>query len=209
MYLIPAKKQHGGTITMRDKISGLKFAEIMLCLLVLFQLGCTANSGGSATLDKLMNPNDRIVENVPASSFDAYRAAISAMKELNMPIVAQYGDGSSVQLKSRSSENDVAWVEITPISGGMSKVAVSVDVMSGESRSREILSAIVRNLSNISPVSAQGQSGETSRQNYNSSAGIISKPPQEQDNTQFTDQPEILKPLPKEDIQEKSLLQKQ
>jgi hypothetical protein len=192
---------------MNDKISVLHLIRFLLCGLLLVQVGCANTSGSGMDVGKIFNANKQIEKTVSVSASAAYNATVAALRELNLSITGEYGDGASVEIKSKFADNNVAWVEITSISAVSCRVTVSVDVFADESRSRSILTSILKNLPNESTASELPQTKENLKQPKNSKADTFQQPAQNEDDSSAVDrQPEELQPLPKEVVTEKSLL---
>jgi len=130
---------------------------------------------------------------------------VAALRELNMSIIAGYGDGTSVEMKSKSADNAIAWIEITSITALSCKVTVSVDVYSDESRSRSILTAIMKNLPAESAGLRTAPIKDNLKQPENLTHRYFQQPVQKEEEWSTRDtHPEELKQLPKEDVTEKS-----
>lgn len=181
--------------------------RLLLCVFLLFQCGCAATTDGGVDIGTLINANKRLDETLPVSTLTAYNATIAALRELNMSITSLYDYGSSVEIKSRFTDNEIAWIEITPINTGSCKVAVIVDVLANESRPRSLLTYILKNLPTESASSELQKVKEKPSHPENRPAGSFEQPAQNvEDGSTVDRQPETLKPLPKEIVTEKSLL---
>jgi hypothetical protein len=192
---------------MYDKIIGLKLIRFLQCGLLLAQIGCVTTNGGVADVGRIIHANQQLDETVAVSALAAYKATVAAIQELNMSITAAYGDGTSVEMKTKFADNDIAFVEITPISAASCKVTVSVDRFTNESRSRAILTAILKNLPNESSASELPPIKDNLKESGNLATDTVQQPAQtEGDRSTVDTQPGQLKPLPKEIVTEKSLL---
>jgi hypothetical protein len=192
---------------MYDKIFVSKLIRYLLCGLLLIQMGCATTTGGVVDVGRILNTNKQLEETVAVSTLAAYKATVAALRELNMSITAEYGDGTSVELRSKSVDNEMAWIEITSISAVSCKVTVSVDVFADESRSRSILTYILKNLSDKSTASELHQIKDNMKQSENQTTGTFQQPAQNDEEWSTGDtHSEELKPLPKEVVTEKSLL---
>ena len=192
---------------MHDKKIVLNLIRYLLCGLLLVQMGCAAKNIGGVDVGRIINPNKQLEETVAVSTLSAYKATVVALRELNMSVIAGYGDGTSVQMKSKSADNEIAWIEITSITSRSCKVAVSVDVFSDESRSRSILTSIMKNLPDESAASESRQIKDNLKQPENLTTGTFQQPVQNEEEWSTVDtHPEELKQLPKEVVTEKSLL---
>ncbi len=176
-------------------------AGFLLCCLMIASAGCSTTSR-SVDIGTVVNANKQVEEIMPVPPITAYKAAIAAFRELNMPIIAEFSDEASMGIKSRFADRAVAWVDITSTAANSCRVTVSVDVFSDESRSKAILAAIERNLPNGN-ASESPQTGEQVKQPDVANSGSSQQPEQSDQSEVY---PEQLKPLPKEEIKEKSLL---
>jgi len=164
--------------------------------------------GGGVDVERIINVNKQLEETVAGSTLSAYKATVAALRELNMSIIAGYGDGTSVEMKSKSADNAIAWIEITSVTALSCKVTVSVDAYSDESRSRSILTAIMKNLPDESAATELHQIKDNLRQTETPTTDTFQQPVQnEEEWSKLDTHPEELKQLPKEDVTEKSLLQ--
>jgi len=192
---------------MRDKIFVLDLIRYLLGGLLLVQMGCVTTTGGVVDVGRITNTNRQLEETAAVSTLAAYKATVAALRELDMSITALYGDGTSVEMKSRAADNEMAWIKITSISAVSCKVTVSVDVFADESRSRSILTAIMKNLPNESAASEFHQIKNNLNQPENLTTGTFQQPVQnEEEWSTVGTHPEELKPRPKEVVTEKSLL---
>jgi hypothetical protein len=192
---------------MYDKIIGLNLIRFLLCGLLLVQMGCVTTTGGVADVGRIIHANKQIDETVAVSALAAYKATVAALWELNMSIAAAYGDGTSVQMKTKFADNEIAFVEIIPISAASCKVTISVDRFTDESRLRSILAAIVKNLPNESTASDLHPIKDNLKESGNVATGAVQQPAKDEGDRSTVDtQPDQLKPLPKEIVTEKSLL---
>ncbi len=173
-----------------------------LCSLMIALAGCSTTADRGVDIGSVVNANKQVEQRLSVPPITAYKASIAAFRELNMPIIAEYSDETSMGMKSRFSDNEVAWVDITPVSANSCRVTVSVDVFADESRSRSILAAIDRNLPEGSTASELPQKTEQTKESDAAKSGSPQQPAQEQSDVY----PEQLKPLPKEEVTEKSLL---
>ena len=192
---------------MCDKKIALNLIRYLICGLLLVPMGCATKTGSGVDVGRIINVNNQLEETVAVSTLSAYKATVAALRELNMSIIAGFGDGTSVEMKSKSADNAIAWIEITSITALSCKVTVSVDVYSGESSSRSILTAIMKNLPAESAASELHQIKDNLKQPENLTTGTFQQPVQNEEEWSTLDtHPEELKQLPKEDITEKSLL---
>jgi hypothetical protein len=191
---------------MHGKRIGLNVIRLLLCGLLLVLLGCATTTGGSVDLGTPVNANKQQEKIVAVSTLAAYKAAVEALRELNMSITGEYADGASAEMKSKSADNEIVWVKITSISAVSCKVTVSVDVFATESRSRSILTSILKNLPDESTASQVRQIKDNLKQPENITAGTFQQPVQNEDDKSPVDmQQDELKPMPKEVVTEKSL----
>jgi len=192
---------------MCDKKIVSNLIRYLICGLLFVPMGCATKTGGGVDVGRIINVNNQLEETVAVSTLSVYKATVAALRELNMSIIAGYGDGTSVEMKSKSADNAIAWIEITSITALSCKVTVSVDVYSDESRSRSILTAIMKNLPAESAASELHQIKDNLKQPENLTTGTFQQPVQKEEEWSTRDtHPEELKQLPKEDVTEKSLL---
>jgi len=191
---------------MHNKISGLNLVGLFLFCLLFLPAGCARSTGDSVDIGRIVNANKQVAENVSVSMLDAYKATVAAFKELGMPIIAEYGGGTSMGLKSRFADNNVAWVEIASVGAAVCRITVSVDVFADESRSQTILASILNNLPGGSAMNEPPKIREEAKQKSTYGSGDFQQPQQKDDSMPAETKPQQLKPLPKEDITEKSLL---
>ena len=193
---------------MCDKKIALNLIRYLLCGLLVVPMGCATNTGGGVDVGRILNVNKQLEEMVAVSTLSAYKATVAALRELNMSIIAEYGDGTSVEMKSRSADNAIAWIEITSVNALACKVTVSIDAYSDESRSRSILTAIMKHLPDESAATELHQIKDNLKQAETQATGNFQQPVQNEEEWSTLDtHPEELNQLPKEDVTEKSLLQ--
>jgi hypothetical protein len=192
---------------MHDKVFGLNLIRCLLCGLLLVQIGCATATGGGADVGTIVNANKQLEKTVDVSALAAYKATVAAIRELNMSITGEYRDGKSVEMKSKFPDSEIAWVEITSISAVSCKVIVRVGVFADESRSRSLLTTIMKNLPNESTASEIQPVNDKLKQSEDVSAGTLQQPVKsEEDKSAVDTQAERLKPMPQEIVTEKSLL---
>ena len=193
---------------MCDKKIALNLIRYLLCGFLFVPMGCATKTGGGVDFERILNVNQQLEETVAVSTHSAYKATVAALRELNMSIIAGYGDGTSVEMQSKSADNAIAWIEITSITALSWEVTVSVDVYSDESRSRSILTAIMKNLPAESVATELHQTKDNLKQPGTPTTGTFQQPVQNEEEWSTVDtHPEELKQLPKEVVTEKSLLQ--
>ena len=193
---------------MCDKKIALNLIRYLLCGLIAGPMGCATKMGGGVDVGRILNVNKQLEETGAVSKLSAYKATVAALRELNMSIIAGYGDGTSVEMKSKSADNAIAWIEITSVTALACKVTVSVDAYSDESRSLSILTAIMKNLRDESAATELPQIKDNLKQPETQTIGTFQQPVQNEEEWSTLDtHPEELKQLPKEDVTEKSLLQ--
>lgn len=186
---------------MHDKIFGKFMTGLILCGLLLVQAGCSRG----VDVGRLTNPNRPLEQTVAASTLATYKAAMAALRELNMSIIGEYYGNSAVDMKTEFADKTIAWIEITSLNAVSCKVAVNVDVLSDESRSRSILTAILKNLPNESAVSEMRPiKDDLKKQPENSS--VLPELKDENSSALDVHETEKIKPMPKEVVTEKNLL---
>ena len=192
---------------MHDKVFGLNLIRCLLCGLLLVQIGCATATGGGTDVGAVINANKQLEKTVEVSALAAYNATVAALRELNMSITGEYRDGTSVEMRSKFADNKTAWVEIISISTVSCKIIVRVDVFADESRSRSLLTTIMKNLPNESTASDMQPVNDKLRQSENVSAETFQPPVKNgEDESAVDTKAEDLKPRPKEIVTEKSLL---
>jgi hypothetical protein len=192
---------------MHYKVFGLNLITCLLCGLLLVQIGCATATGGGADVGTIINANKQLEKTVDVSALAAYKATVAAIRELNMSITGEYRDGKSVEMKSKFPDSEIAWVEITSLSAVSCKVIVRVGVFADESRSRSLLTTIMKNLPNESTASEMQPVNDKLKQSEDVSAGTLQQPVKsEEDKSAVDTQAEGLKPMPQEIVTEKSLL---
>ncbi len=182
---------------MSFKISRKHIIGSFLCGSVLLLAGCASSP---VDLGTITNPNKAVEQTVNASTLSAYKATMAALGDLQMSLLGDYHSDSSVEIKSRFADNEVAWVEITSLGADSCRITVRVGILANESRSRSVLSAIVNQIPNASAASNKRAPAELNR-----AASV--RESQKYDNDQADDvQNGELKPLPKDDVGVKSLM---
>jgi len=192
---------------MHDKIHGLNLIRFLLCGLLIVQIGCATATGGGTDIGTVINANKQVVKTLEVSAFSAYKATVAALRELNMSITGEYQTGTSMEMKSKFPDSEIAWIEIISISPVSCKITVRVGVFANESRSRSLLTAILNNLPNESAASEMQPLKNKLHESENISPGSFQQPMQnDEDQSTVDKKADELKPLPKDVVTEKSLL---
>lgn len=106
------------------------------CAVALFGAGAGAGvAGATYVMGKL---EDEI--NAPVSKVQ--RAAVAALKSLELPVDKQRGDKLAAELESETADQKKVWISITSLTSSRSKVVIRVGLLGDEARSRQILQAI-------------------------------------------------------------------
>lgn len=106
------------------------------CAVVLFGAGAGAGvAGATYVMGKL---EDEV--NAPVSKVQ--RAAVAALKSLELPIDKERGDKLAAELESETADQKKIWISITSLTSSRSKIVIRVGLMGDEVRSRQILQAI-------------------------------------------------------------------
>ncbi len=131
----------------------MKHFKIFLVLLsfMLFALelvGCAALLvGGAAGAGSVVYIKGQVKEDMTASVPPVHDASISALKELNLPIIEDTHDKLSARIKSRFADGADVWIEIESATAESSKLTIRVGVMGDQHKSRQILDGIHKHLS--------------------------------------------------------------
>lgn len=106
------------------------------CAVALFGAGAGAGvAGATYVMGKL---EDEI--NAPVSKVQ--RAAVAALKSLELPVDKQRGDKLAAELESETADQKKVWISITSLTSSRSKIVIRVGLLGDEARSRQILQAI-------------------------------------------------------------------
>lgn len=122
---------------------------MLLCCVVAFaQIGCVAAviGGAAAGAGTVIYVKGQIEDTVDASTTSVYAATMTALKELQMPVIGDEHDGLSVELKSQFADGKTAWIKVTSISPVSSKITIRVGTFGDEYKSRSLLTQIEKNL---------------------------------------------------------------
>jgi hypothetical protein len=123
----------------------------MLLLFVLASMqmeGCIALvAGGAAGAGAVVYIKGQLNENINAPVSKVYDASISALKNLNLPIIEDRHDSLSAKIKSEFADGSDVWIEIESLAVESCKITIRVGIMGDEYKSRQILDGIHKNIS--------------------------------------------------------------
>jgi hypothetical protein len=110
--------------------------------------GCAALLlGGAAGAGSVVYVKGQLKEDIAASVPAVHKASISALKDLNLPIIEDDHDKLSAKIKSRFANGDSVWIEIESVTAESSKITIRVGALGDQYKSRQILDGIHRHLS--------------------------------------------------------------
>ncbi|HXX59036.1 MAG TPA: DUF3568 family protein [Thermodesulfovibrionales bacterium] len=116
-------------------------------LLSLQMAGCAAVVvGGAAGAGTVVYLKGRLNEDINAPVSSVYDASISALKDLELPIIEDSHDTLSAKIKSRFADGDDVWIQIESLTAESSKITIRVGIMGDEYKSRQIINGIHRHL---------------------------------------------------------------
>ena len=105
--------------------------------------GCAALLvGGAAGAGSVVYVKGQLKEDMSASVPAVHNASISALKDLNLPIIEDNHDNLSAKIKSKSADGQDVWIEIESVTAESSKITIRVGVMGDKNKSRQILDGI-------------------------------------------------------------------
>jgi hypothetical protein len=120
---------------------------LSLVLLTMHLVGCAAVVvGGAAGAGTVVYVKGQLNEDINASVSKVYDASLSALKELELPIIEDNHDTLSAKIKSKFADGDDVWIQIESVTAESSKITIRVGVMGDENKSRRIIDAIHRHL---------------------------------------------------------------
>jgi len=123
------------------------FFVLSLMLLAPELTGCAALLvGGAAGAGSVVYVKGQLKEDMAASVPAVHDASISALKELNLPIIEDAHDKLSAKITSRFADGSDVWIEIESVIAESSKITIRVGVMGDEQKSRQILDSIHKHL---------------------------------------------------------------
>ncbi|WNM57065.1 DUF3568 family protein [Candidatus Nitrospira allomarina] len=106
------------------------------CAVALFGAGAGAGvAGATYVMGKL---EDEVNAPVPK----VQRAAVAALKSLELPVNKERGDKLAAELESETADQKKIWVSITSLTSSRSTIVIRVGFLGDEARSRQILQAI-------------------------------------------------------------------
>ena len=124
---------------------------LMLLSFLLFAMelaGCVALLvGGAAGAGSVVYVKGQLKEDMSASVPAVHNASISALKDLNLPIIEDNHDKLSAKIKSKFADGQDVWIEIESVTAESSKITIRVGILGDERRSRQILDGIHKYLS--------------------------------------------------------------
>ena len=124
---------------------------LVLLLFMYFAItfaGCAALLvGGAAGAGSVVYVKGQLKENMTAPVAAVHNASISALKELNLPIIEDNKDKLSAKIKSKVANGDDVWIEIESVTAESSKITIRVGILGDQQKSRQILDGIRRHLS--------------------------------------------------------------
>jgi hypothetical protein len=110
--------------------------------------GCAALLlGGAAGAGSVVYVKGQLKEDMSASVPAVYKASISTLKDLNLPIIEDNHDKLSAKIKSQFANGDGVWIEIESVTAESSKLTIRVGILGDQYKSRQILDGIHRHLS--------------------------------------------------------------
>lgn len=118
------------------------------CLLFAVELtGCAALVlGGVAGAGSVVYIKGELKEDMAASVPAIHSASVSALKDLNIPIIEDNHDQLSASIKSKFADGSDVWIQIESVTAKSSKVTIRVGIMGDENKSRQILDGIHKHL---------------------------------------------------------------
>jgi hypothetical protein len=129
----------------------MKHFKILLVLSAVFlatQLaGCAALLvGGAAGAGSIVYVKGQLNEDMSASVLRVHDASISALKELNLPVIEDSHDNLSAKIKSHFADGSDVWIQIESRAAESSRIRVRVGILGDEYKSRQILDGIHKHL---------------------------------------------------------------
>jgi hypothetical protein len=137
----------------------MRYSRICLALLlsVLFAMelaGCAALLlGGAAGAGSIVYIKGQLKEEMSASVTAVHNASISTLKEFNLPVIEDNHDKLSAKIKSRFADGQDVWIEIESVTAESCKMTIRVGIMGDERKSRQLLDAVHRHVSEAAPKS--------------------------------------------------------
>ena len=126
----------------------MKHFKIFLVLLsfVFFAIsvsGCAALLlGGAAGAGSVVYVKGQLKEDIAVNVTAVHGASISALKNLNLPIIEDNYDKLSARIKSRFASGEDVWIDIESITTESSRITIRVGILGDQNKSRQILDGI-------------------------------------------------------------------
>ncbi len=109
--------------------------------------GCAALLlGGAAGAGSVVYVKGQLKEDIAANVTAVHGAPISALKNLNLPVVEDSYDKLSAKIRSRFANGDDVWIDIESVTTQSSRISIRVGILGDQSKSRQILDGIHRYL---------------------------------------------------------------
>jgi len=123
-------------------------STLLLFTFLSTQMGCVALvAGGAAGAGTVVYIKGQLNEDINAPAPKVYDASISALKDLNLPIIEKRHDSLSAKIKSEFADGSAVWIDIESLSFQSCKITIRVGIMGDEYKSRQILEGIHRHIS--------------------------------------------------------------
>jgi hypothetical protein len=120
---------------------------LMLGLIVVNTAGCFwLVVGAAAGAGGVIWATGKLKQELNVSVDTAHKAALKALKDLELPVIVDKKDQLTVKMESEFSDGARVWIDIDSITVKSCKIEVRVGTMGDERRSREILQTIQRYL---------------------------------------------------------------
>jgi hypothetical protein len=125
-----------------------KILLVALTVLLGTQLaGCAALLVGSAAgAGSVVYVKGQLNEDMNASVSRVHSASISALRELNLPIIEDKHDSLSAKIKSRFADGSDVWIQIESLAAESSRITIRVGILGDEYKSRQIRDGIHKHL---------------------------------------------------------------
>lgn len=119
----------------------------LLIVSTVYLTGCFALFvGAAAGAGGVIWVTGKLQQDVNASVEKVHRAAIAALKKLELPVITDKKDTMTARIESQYVDGKHVWIDIDYTSQTSTKLSIRVGTLGDEVRSREILDQIKKRL---------------------------------------------------------------
>ena len=120
--------------------------SLFLCAVAIQASGCFALFVGAAAASGVVWVKGKLQQNLDAPLERVHSATLSALKKLSLPVIADRIDKSRSKVESEYSDGKHVWIQMDYLTKSATRIIIRAGTLGDETRSREILDNIIRQL---------------------------------------------------------------